>query len=140
MLTGLGAPAAARLLARPDAKLLSFGDPLDPGSAIAGVRVGVPYLTPVSVPARAYGAQPPERVGTLGVHLLLVARSTLPDDVAYRVTRAVFEHKARLAELEPGLVGLRESFDRAGLRFAPHPGASQYYRREYTSYYTAKSA
>jgi uncharacterized protein len=130
MLTGLGAPAAARLLARPDARLLSFGDPLDPGSAIAGVRVGVPYLTPVSVPARAYGAQPPERVGTLGVHLLLVARAGLSDEIAYLVTKAVFEHKARLAEREPSLVGMSESFDRAGLRFAQHPGASQYYRRD----------
>ncbi|HEU4409464.1 MAG TPA: TAXI family TRAP transporter solute-binding subunit [Polyangiaceae bacterium] len=130
MLTGLGAPAAARLLARPDARLLSFGDPLDPGSAIAGVRVGVPYLTPVSVPAQTYGPQPREPVGTLGVHLLLVARASLPDEVAFRVTKAVFEHKARLAEREPSLVGLRESFDRAGLRFAPHPGASQYYRRD----------
>ncbi len=130
MLTGLGAPAAKRLLARDDARLLSLGNPHDEGSAVAGVRVGVPYLTPVSVPARSYGAQPAEAAGTVGVHLLLVAHASMPDELAYRVTRAIFENKARLAEREASLVNLREGFDRSGLRFAPHPGASQYYRRD----------
>jgi TRAP transporter TAXI family solute receptor len=130
VLTGPKAPAVVRMLGRGDARLLSFGDAHSDGSTVAGIRLGVPYLSAVTIPAHAYGLEPTEAVGTVGVRLLLVASEHVPDETASRIARAIFESKARLTDAQPDLAALSERFEASELRFPLHAGAASYFRRD----------
>ena len=69
----------------------------------------------------------PNDVGTIVVATLLLVSVDLPDQIAYQLTKLLFEHQAELATVHPE--GGR--FDRAnGPRTEPvplHPGAQRYY-------------
>jgi TRAP transporter TAXI family solute receptor len=84
------------------------------------------YITG-EVPAGVYrGVDAP--VAVLAVMNLLVVNAAMPEDLAYGITRTLFEHQAELAAIHPEARKL--SLDTAA-RSAPaalHPGAERYYR------------
>lgn len=129
-LTGLLAPAIDRMLSSPDARLLSLGPPGDPGSMLAGLRLAMPFVSAAVIPTRVYGDQPPAAVSSVGVPLLLVANDRVADDLAYEITRAVYENKVRLIERGGGHSRLWEPPSDAELRFPLHAGARQYHHRD----------
>jgi len=77
------------------------------------------------VPEGTYRKTPAARVST--VRNLLMVRQDMPEDLAYRVTRLLFEKKAELAAVHPAARDL----DPARAAVAPvafHPGAIRYFR------------
>ena len=68
-----------------------------------------------------------EEVGTIGVPNFLLANESLDEELAYQVTRVLFEQQEALAEAHPEA----EKLDLEGAQsVAPlelHPGARRYY-------------
>ena len=81
--------------------------------------------TAASLPARAYGTE--RGVSTLRVSNFLAARRELPDEIAYKLTEALFAHRAELAVAHPEAKYLDRA---AAIDTHPldlHPGATRYY-------------
>lgn len=127
---GMRTPAVDGLLARGDMHLVSLGDPDKAGSALEGIRLDAPYLSAAAIPERAYGEEPPQPVGTIAVHALLVARADLDEDLAYAITESMFSHRLELSSHNRLLAQLSERFDPAVSPYAVHPGADRFLRRE----------
>jgi TRAP transporter TAXI family solute receptor len=88
-----------------------------------------PFLKPVTIPAQSYAGQA-EPIASVGSWSFVYARSDLPDDVAYRVARAMHRAEARFGER---LAQARDST--AANTYAAvanpsliHPGAMRYLR------------
>jgi TRAP transporter TAXI family solute receptor len=119
---GLPNAAVMELAATPGVpvRMLSDGDLAPRLSAAHGPLYGV-----LDVPADTYKGVPAARVTI--VRNLLMARCDLTEDLAYRITRLLFEKKADLAAVHPAARDL----DPARSSVAPvpvHPGAIRYYR------------
>jgi TRAP transporter TAXI family solute receptor len=77
------------------------------------------------VPTSAY--QTPA-VATVAVPNLLVVSASMPDDLAYALTRLLMEKRDVLAAAHPAAEGLDIRSAIATLPVALHPGAARYYR------------
>jgi TRAP transporter TAXI family solute receptor len=91
------------------------------------VRKIMPELSPSKISTKVYASLDRD-YETLGVFNFAVGRDDLPDDLAYRLVKAIFENRAEIVrshpsarETVPGNVD-KDTF----LPF--HPGAVRYYR------------
>jgi TRAP transporter TAXI family solute receptor len=83
-----------------------------------------PFYTDVLIPTDAYaGLAAP--VVTIGVNGLLVCRADLPDELVYRLTRALYEGPTGV---RPELARWLEPSAGAATPVPLHPGAARYYR------------
>jgi TRAP transporter TAXI family solute receptor len=87
------------------------------------------FLRPMSVPPGSYSGQN-EVINSVGSWSFILARTTLPDDVAYRIARALHRNEAALAARLPQA---RETTAENTLAAAPrrdliHPGVVRYLR------------
>lgn len=87
-----------------------------------------PHLKPMKVPAGTYKGQETE-IESVGLWSLILARPDVPDDVIYRLVKAIHKGEAALAKrLKQGayttVKNTVEQVDQARL----HPGALKYYR------------
>lgn len=82
---------------------------------------------PLEIPASAYRGMDGS-VAVVGVANVLAAREDMPEDLAYDITRLLFEHRDELAAVHPEARNL--SIERAvsGSPARFHPGAVRYYR------------
>ncbi len=88
-----------------------------------------PFLRPMTVPAGSYRGQP-EAIASVGSWSFVLARPTLPDEVAYRLARAVHQGQTALAAR---LEQARETTLANTVAAAPrkdliHPGVLRYMR------------
>jgi len=87
-----------------------------------------PFFRPVTIPAGTYAGQdePYEGLDVGSMHLIVAANQE--EDLAYRLTRALYENRERLAEKHPAgrAVNPTNAVRDAGTPF--HPGAIRYYR------------
>jgi len=82
---------------------------------------------PLEVPAGAYrGVVAP--VGVVGVANVLVVNQSMPEQLAYDITRVLFEKQAELAAIHPEARNLSLESAVQGSPVALHPGARRYYR------------
>jgi hypothetical protein len=82
---------------------------------------------PLEIPARAYrGIGAP--VAVIGVANLLVVNQSMPDQLAYDVTRLLFEKQAELEAIHPEARNLSLKAAVQGSPVGFHPGAERYYR------------
>ncbi|WP_218026976.1 TAXI family TRAP transporter solute-binding subunit [Nocardia vaccinii] len=102
--------------------------PLD-GLAAGLRRVYGPTYTDVVIPVGTYGQR--AEVPTIGVPTYLVAHRDLPEDPAFRVTRAIFSARDRLPGPETPGAYLDERFAIGTGTVPLHPGARRYYRSVY---------
>lgn len=119
---GLPTAAVMELAATPGVRirLLSDADLVPRLLATHGPLYGV-----LDVPAGAYRETPGVRVSI--VRNLMMVRRDMPEDLAYRITRLLFEKKAELAVVHPAARDLDPA--RAAVAAVPfHPGAVRYYR------------
>ena len=79
-----------------------------------------------TIPASAYGLAMP--TPTVGVSNYLVVANAMDERIAYRVIRALFEHRDRLAAAHPAGSGLDRGAAINTLPLPLHPGAARYYR------------
>ena len=101
--------------------------PID-GKSLAAWLKAQPFVVPVDLPEGTYNGS--KETHTLGVAALWVATAKLPDDVAYSLTRALW-NPANRAELD-GLGAIGATIHRGGLlESSPvplHPGAAKFYQ------------
>ncbi|BBK30251.1 hypothetical protein EDC65_2304 [Stella humosa] len=122
---GVGWPGFARMAAAPGGARFIGLD----ADEIARIRQRHPYLAAMTVPADAYpGIDRP--LATVGVWNVVMARSDLGDDVAYRLIRTI--HRAE-AELGRRLEQARETTAANTIAAAErpeflHPGTARYLR------------
>ena len=91
------------------------------------VNAKYPFLQPLTVPAESYPGQV-EPLQTIGSFSFLLARADLPDELAYRLAKAIHEGQPKLAaRLKQGRDTLPENtWKAAGDPDRIHPGARRY--------------
>jgi TRAP transporter TAXI family solute receptor len=81
----------------------------------------------VDVPAGAYpGVSEP--IPVVGVSNVLVVNRSMPDQLAYDITRVLFEHQPELAAIHPEARHLSLKTAIAGSPAPLHPGAERFYK------------
>lgn len=109
-----------KLLQIPDVKVIPISH-----SEAGQIRAVHPFLHPILIPSHTYGDCP--QIFTIGIDSLVVCRDSLPENLVYCITRAVFE-------LLSGSASLTRGFQRVDLRriqatpIPLHPGAARYFR------------
>lgn len=88
-----------------------------------------PYLVKDSIPAKTYKGQE-NAVPTLSVQAILVANKDMPDDVAYALTKTLFENLSDVAKGHNK--GAEIVLDKAadGVTIPFHPGAAKYLKEK----------
>ncbi|MDR2339033.1 MAG: TAXI family TRAP transporter solute-binding subunit [Deltaproteobacteria bacterium] len=86
-----------------------------------------PYYPTVTIPGGLYKGTPGD-VTTFGPKATLMASAKLPDEVAYRVTKAVFDNFDEFKGLHPALATLTKEELLEGNSVPFHPGAIKYFK------------
>lgn len=89
-------------------------------------RIGGAYQ-PGIIPAGTYKGQASD-VSTATITNLLVSQTSVSDDLAYQMTRLLFENLGRLAEAHPAAKDIQLERATNGLPIPLHPGAERFYR------------
>ena len=89
-------------------------------------RIGGAYQ-PGIIPAGTYRGQASD-VTTATITNLLVSQTSVSDDLAYQMTRLLFENLGRLAEAHPAARDIQLERATNGLPIPLHPGAERFYR------------
>lgn len=93
---------------------------------IAKAREADPTFAALTLPGGMYdGVADP--VPTLGVPNVLVVNADMPDDLAYAVTKAMFENIAELQAVHPAANETTIEFTMGATPVPLHPGAIRYY-------------
>ena len=90
-------------------------------------NVGRPVYQQGLIPAGTYDGQL-EAVETASIRNALVTHDTVPDDVIYRMTKAMFEHLDELATAHAAASQISRENAMSNLPVPLHPGAAAYYR------------
>ena len=90
-------------------------------------NVGRPVYQLAMIPAGTYDGQI-EAVETASIRNVLVTHDSVPDDVVYRMTKAVFEHLDELAAAHIAATAISLEGAVSNLAVPLHPGAAAYYR------------
>src|SRR5690554_7252195 len=115
------APAIMSLAMTNPVSLLSLTD-----AQIGAVQQKYPFLNKAVIPADTYKGVS-EDAQTVSVQTLVVSSSTLSEEVAYQIVKAVFEHKDELENINHAF--RQTTLESAADTFLPlHPGAARYYR------------
>jgi TRAP transporter TAXI family solute receptor len=118
---GLPSPAVEKLRHEVPIRLLA----LPPGTA---AELDPDLYTDTVIPKSVYG--PLGSVSTVVASNLLVVRDNLPDEVAYRLTRLLFDHQAELERAHTEARGLTKRGALATYPLEWHPGAKRWYARD----------
>ncbi len=95
-------------------------------SEVGILRTRFPYMAPYTIPAGSYRDQTAP-LDTVAVWNFVIAGADLPDEIAYKIVRAVLEQPDRVAAIHPAA---RATIARNAVAdtFLPfHPGARRYY-------------
>ncbi len=97
------------------------------GEPIDALLQQKPYYAKAEVPGRVYkgtdAAQP-----TFGTMATVVVSEDMPEDVAYAITKAVFDNFDDFRKLHPALEGLTKPLALQGETVPFHPGAVRYFK------------
>ncbi len=101
--------------------------PIDP-DVMRRINARAPFLVPGEIPENVYTGIP--KTPTLQVHALLVVNSAMNEDMAYRVTEALWSDRtvSLLKTGHPQGMHIRPETALQGLSIPLHPGAERYYR------------
>lgn len=97
------------------------------GPELMGLMRENPYYSFVTVPANTYEGVN-QSVTLVGVKAFLVVSSGLPDDLAYRVVKALLDSFETLKQTYPVLETVEKETLLDGLGISLHPGAERAYR------------
>ncbi len=90
-------------------------------------RIGDPAYVAATIPANTYQGQT-EAVPTVAVVNFLVTHSGVSDELAYQMTRQLFEHLDTLVAAHSAARGISRERAVQGMPIPLHPGAERYYR------------
>jgi uncharacterized protein len=118
----VGAPVVADALASGKLSLISVG-----ASASEALIRKYPFYTIDDIPANTYKNQDREVVAP-AVMATLVARSSLPEDLVYRFTKAVFDNLPQLHSAHAAARNLTLQTALVGMALPLHPGAQRFFK------------
>ena len=104
-------------------RLLSTGEVL----GVLQQTYGRSLYTRLTVPRDAYPGLPAD-VAVVGVANLLVVHQDMPEQLAYDITRLLFEHQAELVAVHREAANLKPATETTASPAPFHPGAIRYYR------------
>lgn len=114
-------PVVADLTGADDVRLVAIER-----SSLGRIQDGHHFLKSTTIPGGTYRNQE-EDVLTVGMDVLLLCRSSLPDGLVYELTRALYESVPVLRRAHPSAAGIDP--ERGPTTAIPlHPGAARYYR------------
>jgi TRAP transporter TAXI family solute receptor len=91
-------------------------------------KIGAPYRA-VTIPAGTYEGQDKD-VQTAAVGNMLITTSEVSDELAYQMTKALFENLDRLVAAHAAAKGIKLEDALKGMPVPLHPGAERYYREK----------
>jgi hypothetical protein len=100
-----------------------------PDNKIAQLTKKYPFLSSTVVPANTYKNQSAD-VKTIAVSAVLIASSELPEDVVYKLTKALFDNQAELAAGHAKGKELNLKTAAKGVSIPFHPGAVKFYKEK----------
>jgi TRAP transporter TAXI family solute receptor len=100
-----------------------------PASVSAKLVLKYPFLAAVKIPANTYKGQTAE-VSTVAVNAVLIAGSSLSNDMVYNLTKALFDNQAELASAHAKGKELSMKYAVSGVSIPFHPGAVKYYKEK----------
>jgi TRAP transporter TAXI family solute receptor len=124
VVSGLPNAAIMDVAAMHSIKLLAIEE-----DKIAKLEQKYPFLAPARIPGGLYKGQSSE-VKTMAVMAVLIASSQMKDDVAYQLTRVLFENQAELAAAHAKGKELNIQTAVKGVSIPFHPGALKYYKEK----------
>lgn len=92
-------------------------------------KVGDPAYQAAKVPANTYEGQGAE-VDTVAINNLLVTHERVSDDVAYQMTKGIFDNLERLGTSHSAARQIKLEKAAEGLPIPLHPGAEKFYREK----------
>ncbi|OXR28100.1 C4-dicarboxylate ABC transporter [Pseudomonas umsongensis] len=90
-------------------------------------KIGNAAYQPAQIPANTYDGQP-ESVPTVAITNILVTREDISDDVAYQMTKLMFENLTRLGNSHSAAKDIKLQNAAKNLPIPLHPGAERYYK------------
>lgn len=120
--TGVPAPAFSELEVQAEVNFLDFTD-----DEIKKLKEAYPELSAGTIPQGTYRTQQ-KPLNILGVYNFAIAHRSLPEDLAYEITKAVLSQNARLKQaIAAASETVAENWSKNA--FLPfHPGAARYLR------------
>jgi TRAP transporter TAXI family solute receptor len=97
------------------------------GPAIDALVAGRPYYAKSEIPAGLYKGTDAAQA-TFGTVATVVVSADMPEDVAYAITKAVFDNFDDFRKLHPGLANLTKQDALKGETVPFHPGAVKYFK------------
>lgn len=97
-----------------------------PADLIKKVGVELPYMIPFTIPANTYKGQLKD-VKTFASWNVLIATEKLNEDLAYKMTKALYDHKKDLVTVSPRMESMT-SKNISFIQIPLHPGAEKYYK------------
>ena len=92
-------------------------------------KIGNPAYQSAMIPANTYDGQP-VAVPTVAITNILVTRADVPDDVAYEMTKLMFENLTRLGNAHSAAIDIKLESASKNLPIPLHPGAERYYKEK----------
>lgn len=89
-------------------------------------KIGNQAYHSAMIPANTYDGQP-DAVPTVAITNILVTRSDVPDELAYQMTKLLFDNLARLGNAHSAAKDISLENATKNLPVALHPGAERYY-------------
>ena len=90
-------------------------------------KIGNAAYQPAQIPANTYDGQP-ESVPTVAITNILVTREDVSDDIAYQMTKLMFENLTRLGNSHSAAKDIKLQNAAKNLPIPLHPGAERYYK------------
>jgi TRAP transporter TAXI family solute receptor len=119
---GFPTPALTELIA---AGSLDFVQPS--ADQVAAIRKEMPEITPSTVPAGTYSSLTRD-YQTMGLYNFAVAHKDLPDDLVYKIVKAVFDNHEELVKAQASAKETVPANIGRDTALPLHPGAERYYR------------
>lgn len=92
-------------------------------------KIGNPAYQSAMIPANTYDGQP-EAVPTVAITNILVTRSDVSEEVAYEMTRLIFDNLTRLGNSHSAAKDIKLDTAAKNLPIPLHPGAERYYKEK----------
>lgn len=98
-------------------------------ATVGAVRARLPFLAETAIAPGTYRGQTAP-ILSFAAWNFVVANAALPEEIAYRITRAALSAADPRAEIHPSAAGTRAANAPANSVLPFHPGAARYYREQ----------
>ncbi len=105
------------------------------GSSVEGFCMNHPRTKPFIIPKNFFGRSPKFPIYTISLNEVIIAKSSIDDDIIYDFVKSIYEGKHYLAERDILLTHIKEDFNRNTLNFPLHQGTINFLERNKPSIY-----